>query len=172
MKQFDAKSVSISGSTFYIRPFPAFVSANLSGELAAVAAPLLAAAAPLAGSGKGIMDIEVGADAGAAISGAFSSLSGDSIEGLLKKLLVQHGNIAVEAGGGAAEPLTEDLANELFCGEAQDMFMLAFEVVKINFGRFFARLTPLFGKAAGGMAEAGGTSGTGGSTTASSPIWS
>ena len=36
MKQFEAKSKQIGENVFYIRPFPALVAANLSGDLAAV----------------------------------------------------------------------------------------------------------------------------------------
>lgn len=43
--------------------------------------------------------------------------------------------------------LTEDLADEIFCGEPQDMFILAFEVIRFNFNGFFSKLGSRFGGA-------------------------
>lgn len=143
MKQFETKSKTINGNTFYIRPFPAFTAANLTGELAALVTPLLGALAPLiggAGSEKGLMDIDIDM-AAPAVAGAFSSLSGDKLEMLMKKLLTKYNNISVELEGeNEAQKLNDDLANEIFCGDAQDMFILAFEVIRINFNGFFKKL--------------------------------
>jgi hypothetical protein len=145
MKQFDVKATRVlNGGTFFIRPFPAFVSANLSGEIASLIMPALAAVVPSAG-GKtpegGVLDMDV-KDAAPALA----SINGDRVESLLKKLLVKHRNISVElAGEREAQPLTEDLANDLFCGDAQDMFILAFDVVRVNFSGFFTKIGGPFG---------------------------
>lgn len=152
MKQLEPRSKTIGGNTFYIRPFPAFKAANLSGELAALITPMLGALAPFLGTAmnegsEGLFDVNV-EDAAPAIAGAFSSISGDKLESLLKKLLTAHGNIAVELeSGGEAQKLTEDVANEIFCGDTQDMFILAFEVIRINFNGFFKKLGGLSGSA-------------------------
>jgi len=90
--------------------------------------------------------------AGALAKGA-SGISGDKLEHLLKKLLVQHRNISFEPVGGPFETkksskpqlLTEDLANDMFCGDVQDMFILAFDVIKSNYSGFFEKLGNLFG---------------------------
>ena len=60
----------------------------------------------------------------------------------MKKLLVDHKNVSVEgeATGGDVKQLTLDLANEVFCGEIQDMYILCWEVIKLNFGGFFKKL--------------------------------
>ena len=47
MKQQDARIVKVGENTFYIRPLPALRAANLSGELAALAVPLLSGLAPI-----------------------------------------------------------------------------------------------------------------------------
>ncbi|TZE83535.1 phage tail assembly chaperone [Calorimonas adulescens] len=146
MKQFEPKQVTIGGNVFYIFPFPAFKASNLSGELAALAIPLLGSLAPFLGVKKpdgsetSLLDIDV-EDAAPAIAGAFNSISGDKVESLMKKLLITGKNITVELEDGE-EPqrLTEDLANELFCGEVQNMFILAFEVIRVNFAGFFRKL--------------------------------
>jgi hypothetical protein len=148
MKQFDPVTKTIGGTTFYIRPFAAFVAANLSAELTGIVAPLLAGLAPLATSdAENVMDMDVD-KALPMIAEGFSSLSGDKLETLMKKLLVRHKNIALVLDGDE-QILTEDVVNELFCGETQHMFVLAFEVIKVNFKGFFESVSGLSGKASG-----------------------
>ncbi|WP_313579963.1 phage tail assembly chaperone [Lacrimispora sp.] len=159
LRQTEPKQVTVGGYDFYIRPFPAFKAANLSGELASLLVPLLASLAPLVqgegeddGSDIDLLDIDI-TEAAPGIVKAFEGISGDKIEKLLRKLLISNGHIAVllsnEDGGTEAEVLKEDLVNELFCGEMQDMFLLAFEVIRLNFNGFFKKAGNLFGKVAG-----------------------
>lgn len=151
MKQLESREVTIGENIFYIRPLPAFKAANLSGELAALVLPLVTGLTSLipAGTtaenmGNGLFDIDV-KDAGPAISAAFSSLSGDKIEAILKHLLIAGKNISVEVPGERVQILTEDLANEVFCEDVQDMFILAFEVIRTNYNGFFKKLGGRFG---------------------------
>lgn len=151
MKQLESREVTVGENTFYIRPLPAFKAANLSGELAALVLPLVTGLTSLipAGTtaenmGNGLFDIDV-KDAGPAISAAFSSLSGDKIEAILKHLLIAGKNISVEVPGERVRILTEDLANEVFCEDVQDMFILAFEVIRTNYNGFFKKLGGRFG---------------------------
>ena len=151
MKQFETKERVLNGNMFYIRPFPAFVSANISGELFSALMPVLGSLGPMAAkvtAGGNADLLNMDAEAAAPIlANGLSSLTGDKLETLLKKLLVKHKNISVEMEGqNEAKPLTEDLANEIFCGDAQDMFILAFDVIKANYSGFFARLGSQFGK--------------------------
>lgn len=151
MKQLESREVTVGENTFYIRPLPAFKAANLSGELAALVLPLVTGLTSLIPSGttaenmgNGLFDIDV-KDAGPAISAAFSSLSGDKIESILKHLLIAGKNISVEVPGERVQILTEDLANEVFCEDVQDMFILAFEVIRTNYNGFFKKLGGRFG---------------------------
>lgn len=162
MKQMDFVEKTIGEHKFYIRPFPAFVAANISGELAAVIAPMLSGISGLIGNlntdatadgnieNFNIMDADID-KALPSFANAFSSLSGDKFERLMKKLLINSDNISVE--GPCTQNLVKrmdmDLANEIFCGEVQDMFVLCFEVIKVNFGGFFKKLGPLFGRLQG-----------------------
>ena len=153
MKRFEVKTEkNIGGNVYFIRPFGAFTSANLSGELMSVITPVLATIAPVfanAASQSGDSsfldhDAEIAAPA---IANALSNVSGDKIESLLRKLLTKHGNISVQISGEReAQPLTDDMADELFCGDTQDMFILAFEVVKANYSGFFGKIAGRFGK--------------------------
>ena len=131
---------------FYITPFPAFKAANLTGELASVLAPLLGVLAPLVNDGS-LMDVDAG-EAAKAMAGC-TSINGDKLEKLMQKLLLG-GHITVEAPNeeGEIEPqrLDKDLVNELFCGEVQEMFVLCFHVIKLNFGGFFKKFADLYGK--------------------------
>lgn len=147
LKQMESVKESIGGNTFYIKPFPALKAANLTGELASVLSPILGAFAPLVGDSD-LLDVD--ANVAAEALSNIPSISGDKIESLVKKLLLG-GNIVVEYetedGESQQETLDKDLADEIFCGDVQDLFMLCFYVIRINFNGFFKRLTTLSGKA-------------------------
>lgn len=159
MKQLDSHSKAIGENTFYIRPLPAFKAANLSGELATLILPLLSGLLPLYDGENAGLDVEnidlfdIDLEKAApTISGAFSSLSGDKLEAILKHLLIAGKNISVDTPDSEkTQLLTEDLANELFCGDVQDMFLLAFEVIRTNYKGFFKKLTGRFGTVMGAI---------------------
>ncbi len=154
VKQMEATRQEIGGNGFYIYPFPAFLSANLSGEIAALLMPMVASVLPAAGGKEDFMDMDA-AEAATYLADAFSGLSGDRVENLLRKLLLS-GNIGVLTEGSPdARWLTEDLCNEVFCGNTQDMFILAFHVIKVNYAGFFANFGNLSGKAAGMLRKTG-----------------
>lgn len=148
LKQIEPTVKRVGDYNFYIRPFAAFKAANLTGELASVLAPLLSALAPLVGSNENLMDVDAG-KAAEAMSNC-TSISGEKLEKLMKKLLLG-GHIAVEVSGDDGEVegqiLDENLVNEMFCGEVQDMFILCFYVIQLNFNGFFKKLAGLSGKA-------------------------
>lgn len=145
-KMMEPKETPVGGNIFYIYPFPAFKAANISGEVAALMTPMLASLAAALGTGgeKHMMDMDIG-EAAPHIAGAFSSLSGDKVERLLRDLLLS-GNIGVRTEGMEAHQLTEDLSNEIFCGNIQDMFILAYHVIKVNYAGFFEKFGNLSGK--------------------------
>lgn len=162
MKQMEVTMKTIGENTFYLKPFPAFVAVNISGELSSMLAPVVGSIAALVGSDKSITDLDDGAVSAENItsimdtdiekalpifSQAFSKLSGDKMERIIKKPLVDHKNISVEseATEGKVSILTYELANEVFCGDIQDMIVLCFEVIKLNFGGFFKKLGVQFG---------------------------
>lgn len=148
IKQMEPTMQKIGGNSFYIYPFSAFTSANMSGEITALLTPLIASIVPAIGTSrdKNVMDMDVG-EVAPHIAGAFSALSGDKVESLLRKLLL-NGNVGVlPAGSADAQWLTEELANEVFCGNTQDMFVLAFYVIKVNYVGFFEKLRNLSGNA-------------------------
>lgn len=157
MKQLEPRTVTVGENTFYIRPLPAFKAANLTGELAALVLPIVSGLAPLLDKvdsgkeGKGLMDLNI-EDAAPAISGAFSALSGDKLEAILRHLLIAGKNIAFETPEDEKpRVLTEDLANEVFCEDVQDMFLLAFEVIRTNYNGFFKKLGGRFGSLVGDL---------------------
>ena len=162
LKQIEPVVEKVGGRKFYIRPFPAFKAANLTGELASVLAPVLGALAAIIGEDDGkdengekkemsLLDIDAG-KAASAISGC-TAIDGDKLEKLMQKLLLG-GHIATEIededGNVEGARLNEDIANEIFCGEVQDMFILCFHVIKLNFNGFFKRFAILSGKAEDG----------------------
>lgn len=148
LKQNEPKVEKVAGRKFYIRPFPAFKASRLTGELASVLAPILGALLPLVGDNGDLMNVDASVAANA-ISGC-AALDGEKLEKLMKALLLG-GHIAteIEDEDGKKEPvrLDEDLVNELFCGEIQDMFVLCFHVIKLNFSGFFKNLVAQSGGA-------------------------
>lgn len=150
MKQLESRSVTVGDNIFYIRPLPAFTAANMGGKLAALMAPVLGGLIPMFAGGssdKNLMDIDI-EEASPYIGDAFSGISGDKIEEILRHLLINGRNISVQTPDDEkAKLLTEDLANELFCEEVQDMFLLAFEVIRTNYSGFFGKLKSQFGPA-------------------------
>ncbi len=165
LKRMEPKMERVGGHKFYIKPFSAFKAANLTGELASVLSPLLSAIAPLlsdggsdGSEGKSLMDVDVD-KAADAMKGC--NISGDKLERLMKKLLLG-GHIVVEMpdedGGIEPQPLDMDLADELFCGEVHEMFILCFYVIKMNYNGFFEKFATLSGK--GGAGEGDTAEGT------------
>lgn len=156
MKQLESRQTTIGENVFYIRPLPAFKAANMSGELASLVLPLLTGLAPLysgSNADKGLFDIDL-EKAAPAIGEAFSAVSGDKLEAILKHLLIAGKNISVESpDDDKPQLLTEDLANEIFCEEVQDMFLLAFEVIRTNYNGFFKKLGTRFGPAMEAMTK-------------------
>lgn len=163
MKLMETTTKKIGEYEFYIRPFPAFVSANMSGEIAALVLPVIGALTPLA-SGADVGDVDLSvlkdgkmpeidiskidlADAGPVFGNAVSSLTGDKIESLMRKLLINHKNIAVSGPetNDEVKQLDYDLVNAIFCAEIQDLYALCWEVIKLNFGGFFKKLGSRFG---------------------------
>jgi hypothetical protein len=130
----------------------------MSGEVLSLVTPLLAPVVSFAAGAKSIgtisdlgggneaniLDMDAEKAVPALVQG-LGGINGDRIERMLKKLLVLHKNISFDDAEGNAKLLTEDLANEVFCGEAQDMFILAYEVIRANFPGIFKKLGNLFG---------------------------
>lgn len=168
MKQLESHTVQVGDTTFYIRPFPAFTAANVLGQLTKIVTPVVGSIIPAiegvgpslmktvsdgsdasedSADGSSVLDMDL-SGAGPAIASAFSTLSGDKVETMLRQLLIVHQNIAYDdPKSGKAIRLTEECANEIFCGDTQDMFLLAFEVCKVNFSGFFDKLASQFGAA-------------------------
>ena len=155
LRQMEPNEVEVGGRMFYIRPFPAFKAANLTGELANVLAPVIASILPLAGDGEenqdiDIMDIDLSSpEVINGIGHAFDGISGDKTEKLLRQLLLSGKNVAFKDDEGEGQPLTEDWANEIFCENVQDMFVLAFHVIRMNFKGFFKKSVNRFGNSSG-----------------------
>ncbi|MCI9658743.1 MAG: hypothetical protein HFI14_09040 [Lachnospiraceae bacterium] len=157
LKQVTPTRVTVGDMDFYIRPFAAFKAANITGELAGVLAPVLGVLAPLVSdtgkaaedeNGESILDQDAG-KAAAAMANC-PSISGSRLEKLMQALLLG-GHISFEIeeedGNKDMKSLTRDQADEIFCGNVQDMFVLCYHVIRLNYNGFFAKLPTLSGKA-------------------------
>lgn len=182
MKRMERTEKVIGENTFYIVPFAAFTATNISAELTAVLSPMLgsmgamvgnidaesamrAASQPSLNAGNeaeedrsvtvfDIMNMDM-EKVMPALASAFGSLSGDRLERLMRRLLVDNKNISVEGEitDGRIVTLDKDLADEVFCGDIQDMFILCYEVIKVNFSGFFKKLGDRFGRQLRAMAK-------------------
>ncbi len=139
MRITDTKQVTVGEHDYWIHPFPAMTAANISGEVLKIAMPVLGAILPMASGMNITLDSDMGAMMGM-FGKSFDSLSGDEIEKLARKLLIDKRNIVVDYNGQQTW-LTEDILNEYMAGEIQDVYILAWEVIKVNFGDFFGKLT-------------------------------
>lgn len=152
MKQTEVTKVTIDEVNFYIKPFPAFTAANLSGDLSALLSPILASfVAVLNGvkeEDKGkvfdIGNVEV-EKVVPMLSSAFKSLNGNELESLAKKLLITYDNISYDDENGNLRKLDKDAVNEIFCGSLDGMFTLCYEVLKVNYKGFFSKIGSQFG---------------------------
>lgn len=141
MKQFDTITKNFGGNSFFIRPFGAFDASRITGELSATLIPLISGLLPAVSNANDVDDLkDVNIDydrLGPSLASSFSSLDGEKLEHLLRLLLVDKNNISVRIGGETeVQALTYDIANDIFAGDLQDMFMLAVEVIKVNFNGF------------------------------------
>lgn len=150
LRQMESKEYVVNGMTCHITPFPAFKAAKLSGDLAKFIAPLASVFVPLIEKAKNgeIKDIDEN-EALSLLPECLKDFSGDDLEKLLRTLLIG-GNVVVEIpdedGEVEARKLTQDVADEVFCGNLQGMYQLAYYVVKLNFGGFFEKLPTQFGE--------------------------
>lgn len=144
----EATEVTVGGYKYYIRPFPAFYAARISGDIIKVVVPILGAVVPYMNASSDVLDQDI-STLSPAIAKGFESLSGEACEKLLRELLINGGAVAVDYNNETVK-LTEDIANNVFCGEMQDMYILAYHVIKRNYGVFFKKL----GDRSGNVAEA------------------
>lgn len=151
MKRMETKQFVIGENTFYVVPFAAFVAASIGGELTALLVPVAASIIPALGTAqtgeedpdngdKNFLDTDI-SDVLPALANAATGLSGDKIEHIMVRLLIESGNVSVqgEATNGTVTKLTKDLADEIFCMDIQDMLVLCYEVAKMNFGGMFGK---------------------------------
>lgn len=163
VKRAEKTKVTIGDYDFYISKFGAFKSANLSGELVRLLTPIIASIASavinLFGSNKKqsdgkqtFLDKDIDSELGGlapALAGAFNNLSGNQLEELMRKLLIEEKNISFSekdcTDANKAKVLEWEDADELFCGDIQDMYQLAIKVIQLNYGGFFTKLAAQYG---------------------------
>lgn len=145
--------VEIGNNIFYIYHFGAFTAANISGDLTSIIVPVLASVAPTVigalssedSDDSSIFDKDI-STATPSLANALSVIDGNTLEKLLRKLLVKHRNISFETfEDRTVRWLDEDSVDELFAGEFADMILLAVEVLKLNFKGFFKKLGSQYG---------------------------
>lgn len=149
MKRQETTEFHIGEYTFYVRKFAAFYAANISAELTKTVAPVIGGIAPLLGGLGDQFDIEKldMEQAGAALQTAFSQLTGEEFERVISKLLINDKNVSISGPltEGNVRVMTKDDANEIFCGEVENMILLCVKVIELNYKGFFSKLAARFG---------------------------
>lgn len=157
MKQTEKKEFLVCGHSFFVNKFPAMKSASISADLAKVIGPAIGGLFSLIGTGEqgrksdgdanGILDGIDPKDAVSVIGSSLGTLDGDEMERIIKRLLLDYNNISVSGPvtEGKVKPLDLDLFNEIFCGETQDIFVLCWDVINLNFQSFFKNIGRQFG---------------------------
>ena len=144
--------VRIEGISFFIAPFPVFVAARISAMLSKVLSPVLGGIISLLGDDEGEMEGSAGtsfSEAKGAIPtfvDAMNGLNPLEFERLLRELLINSRNITFrdsEHPEGAF--LTEEELDAMFAGNSQNLYILAYHVLKENFQGFFGKLKNLSG---------------------------
>lgn len=70
----------------------------------------------------------------------------DWLQNDMSQLLIDHKNIHFDSiDNHDVKLLNRDELDEIFCMELQDMFLLAFEVLKLNYSGFFRKLASRYG---------------------------
>lgn len=159
LKRTEKTKYTIGDYDFYISKFSAFKSANLSGELVRLFTPILASVVPtvvkLLGDDsqeENLLDKELDDNLSSmvpALAGAFDKLSGNQVEYLLRQLLINEKNISFTEKD-CIDPervkiMDYEDADEIFCGELQDMYLLAIKVIQLNYKGFFKKLAAPYG---------------------------
>lgn len=136
MKQMEVTEKAIGDYIFYLKPFPAFTAANISGDIASVILPIVGALVSNSDTTQADMN------GIRELAGAMSGLTGDQVEKLVRKLLIDYRNISYEPADQSEKVriLGLDQANEVFCGDVWEMYVLCWEVLKLNYSGFFERL--------------------------------
>ena len=142
----NTKEVQIDGISFFISPFPVFTAARITAQLSKVLSPILGGVIALLGSEDDTgedTEKDLSEDVVAAIpafTAAMQGLSPAEFEKLARELLVNSRNIAFKNQDYPnGEILTEDAVNAIFAGNTQNMYILAFHVIKENYGGFFGK---------------------------------
>ena len=69
------------------------------------------------------------------------------MERIIRRLLLDYNNVSLSGPftDHKVKPLDMDAINEVFCYNAQDIFVLCWDVINLNFRGFFGRLKLQFG---------------------------
>lgn len=152
MKQMTPEKVVIDNTTFYVRPFGAFIAAGMTANLGKIIGPVLGGIAPVItdfmngedGKTKAVADMDFGVVA-AGVGDALAALDPEGLVKVLKMLLTDNRNITYSTNGSETAILDEDACNEIFCQDLGSMIAVAAAVIKINFSGFFGKLAARYG---------------------------
>ncbi|MCD8201908.1 MAG: hypothetical protein LUD47_07580 [Clostridia bacterium] len=145
MSKYDeTKEYKVGGHSYFVKPFRAMTAVRLSADVLKIITPFFDGFV----QGDNLSDLK-NLDLSVIVDGLEKCLAdtdGKQIEDALEKLLIRHDNIAVDYDG-QTQYLTEEILDEWMAGDIENIFVLAFYVVKENYQGFFARFSTQSGKA-------------------------
>ncbi|MBE6725093.1 MAG: hypothetical protein E7576_07890 [Ruminococcaceae bacterium] len=154
LKRTESTQFDIGEYSFYVTPFPAMKSAGIAADVAKVIGPALGGFISLVG-GNGTEEANAdnllaGIDSQKAVSvigEALSSLNGDEMERIISRLLLDNNNVSVSGPytDFKAVRMNREAFDEVFCCEAQNIFVLCWDVINLNYKSFFKNIALQFG---------------------------
>ena len=146
MKQMETIRRTVGDIEFLITPFDAFYAAGLSGELGRFFGPMLTGIIPIFLSNDDETNKKDVKELIPLVTSGFDSLQSNNVIELLKKLIINRQNVAyIDPEDGEVKLLKMDSANEIFCQDIQNMYLLAYYVIEANYSGFFEKLLAPFG---------------------------
>jgi len=148
----DRKDVVVGEYTYHIMPWAPFKAAKNLGTLQKYILPVVGKLADGVAHNPDVLEMDTNTDMGSIMScldGTFQEIANrldeNAIDALLKMILDSEYISVDDPATGKPAKLTEPVLNRLFTGNIADMFVLAAEVIKVNYSDFFTIFGSRFG---------------------------
>lgn len=145
--KFEVKNKKIGENTYYVRPLPPLKALKLYGDLQKTLTAALKNGLIPNGATEDLKENLLGSqiNVGNIIAQLGENFSGEVLEQYAERLLNEDYVSVKRKGETEAVMLTDDVVNDIFTGNVLEMLKVAFFVVEVNFGDFFALIPNLSG---------------------------
>ncbi len=145
--KFEVKSKKIGENTYYVRPLPPLKALKLYGDLQKTVTAALKNGLIPAGATEDLKEslLDSQINIGNIIAQLGENFNGEVLEQYAERLLNEDYVSVKRKGEDEAVMLDEATMNDIFTGNILEMLKVAFFVVEVNFGDFFALIPNLSG---------------------------